>query len=141
MDKNEKIKYWLDLADYDIETAKVNLSGKRFLYVGFMCHQTIEKALKSVVTKITDDVPPKVHNLLLLAEKALLYDIMNEEQLDLIRELNPINIEARYPEYKNKIFKTLSPEYCAEIIKRTEGLLQWIKIQLENSPENMPKKF
>lgn len=43
---NEKIQYWIDIAEYDLETAKVMLEGKRFLYVGFMCHQVIEKVLK-----------------------------------------------------------------------------------------------
>jgi hypothetical protein len=31
---NERVAYWLDLADYDIETARVMLNGKRYLYVG-----------------------------------------------------------------------------------------------------------
>lgn len=40
---NEKVKYWIDLAKYDFETAKAMFDTKRYLYVGFMCHQTIEK--------------------------------------------------------------------------------------------------
>ncbi len=46
---NDRIKYWLELSDYDIETANAMLSSKRFLYVGFMCHQTIEKVLKHII--------------------------------------------------------------------------------------------
>ena len=46
---NERIEYWLELADYDLQTAKVMLTGERYLYVGFMCHQTIEKAIKAVI--------------------------------------------------------------------------------------------
>ena len=42
---NEKIQYWIDIAEYDLETAKVMLEGKRFLYVGFMCHQVTEKMI------------------------------------------------------------------------------------------------
>jgi len=41
----------MDLAEYDIETAKAMLQTSRYLYVGFMCHQTIEKALKAVISK------------------------------------------------------------------------------------------
>jgi hypothetical protein len=40
---DSKIKYWIDLSDYDLETAEAMFQSKRFLYVGFMCHQTIEK--------------------------------------------------------------------------------------------------
>ncbi|WP_300685615.1 HEPN domain-containing protein [Acutalibacter sp. 1XD8-36] len=43
-----KAAYWLDCADYDLQMAKAMLETKRFLYVGFMCHQTIEKGLKAV---------------------------------------------------------------------------------------------
>ena len=34
----DKVKYWKELADYDIETAEVMYNGGRWLYVGFMCH-------------------------------------------------------------------------------------------------------
>ncbi|MDR1321409.1 MAG: HEPN domain-containing protein [Gracilibacteraceae bacterium] len=40
---NERVEYWLELADYDFETAKAMLQTKRYLYVGFMRHQAIEK--------------------------------------------------------------------------------------------------
>ncbi|HMT12966.1 MAG TPA: HEPN domain-containing protein, partial [Ignavibacteria bacterium] len=45
--ESNKIKYWTELSDYDIESARVMLEGKRYLYVGFMCHQAIEKILKA----------------------------------------------------------------------------------------------
>jgi len=63
---NESVKYWLDIADYDIETARVMLKGGRYLYVGFMCHQVIEKALKSVIARDCADgeIPPTIHHLL-----------------------------------------------------------------------------
>ena len=46
MDEFAKTAYWLDCADYDLQTAKAMLETKRFLYVGFMCHQTIDKGVK-----------------------------------------------------------------------------------------------
>lgn len=56
---DEKVKYWIDLADYDIETAAAMLKTQRYLYVGFMCHQSIEKALKAVIVDKFDHMPPK----------------------------------------------------------------------------------
>ena len=47
----DKVKYWLDIADYDYATAQDLYKAKRWLYVGFMCHQTIEKTLKAYWTK------------------------------------------------------------------------------------------
>lgn len=38
MTDQDKVEYWVDLAEYDLETAKALLESKRYLYVGFMCH-------------------------------------------------------------------------------------------------------
>lgn len=61
MTREEKIAYWLDLADYDIGTAEGLFSVKRWLYVGFMCHQVIEKTLKAYWCKTQDDNPPPTY--------------------------------------------------------------------------------
>lgn len=45
---DDKVVYWIDLSDYDFETAKAMLESRRLLYVSFMCHQTIEKILKAM---------------------------------------------------------------------------------------------
>ena len=129
---NDKVKYWFDLADYDIESARVMLKGSRNIYVGFMCHQTIEKALKGVVARdcAEDEIPPKTHNLVRLSDLSGLSEKMTSEQSDLVEKMNPLNIEARYPDYKNRIAGILTNEYCKGLIKETEELLCWIKQQL-----------
>ena len=129
---SENVKYWLGLADYDIETASAMLKTGRYLYVGFMCHQVIEKALKSVIARdcAEGEIPPKIHHLLKLADRAGLYDKMTPAQQDFIKELNPLNIEARYPEYKEQIAAGLTNDVCIEILARTEEMLCWIKEQL-----------
>ena len=55
MNKEERVKYWVDIAEYDFETAKVMLKGGRRLYVAFMCHQVIEKTLKAYYWKVCGD--------------------------------------------------------------------------------------
>lgn len=126
---DNKIQYWMDLAEYDIETARAMLQTGRYLYVGFMCHQTIEKALKSVVAK-NDVLPPKIHRLMKLAQLADIYETMNENQKDLLDTLDPLNIAARYPDQKDKLLLTLASEQCKIILKETEDLLCWIEQQL-----------
>lgn len=91
---DEKIKYWLDLAKYDLKTAKAMLDTKRYLYVGFMCHQTIEK------------------------------------ETNFIMDLNPLNIESRYPSYVEKINEILTDTKCKELLSKTKELLQWIETKL-----------
>jgi len=102
----DKVEYWRELADYDIETAEVMYGGGRWLYVGFMCHQVIEKTIKAYWSKIKPDEVP------------------------FIAELMPMNIEARYPSYKEELAKKLTPDYCRTIIDKTRELKLWIEKQL-----------
>jgi HEPN domain-containing protein len=126
---NDKAQYWVDLADYDIETARAMLQTVRYLYVGFMCHQTTEKALKAVIAG-NDNMPPKIHGLMKLAQLGGVYDAIDDEQKDLLDTLDPLNIAARYPEQKAKLASMLTPERCKAILTETEDLLCWIKQQL-----------
>ena len=130
MDIKEKIEYWIDLADYDFDTAKVMLSSKRYLYVGFMCQQCIEKALKALYVKTKLETPPKIHSLTLMITKIGLDNELSEYFSDVIDKLEPLNIEARYPTYKEEIFKILTNDYCQMIYKDTSELLLWIKSKL-----------
>ena len=127
---NDKIKYWIELSDYDIETASAMLITKRYLYVGFMCHQSVEKCMKAVLSAKNEDIPPKIHNLIRLAEISGLFDKMSDGQKQTLFVLNPLNIESRYPSYKDALFSQLTKEKCEEIIKSTEELLLWIKSML-----------
>lgn len=126
-----RIEYWLDLATYDMETAKAMYTSQRYMYVGFMCHQVMEKALKAYYVKATDGNPPYTHNLAVLAEKAGLDKAMTDEQKNFLDFLEPLNIEARYPTTKDKLLQLLTDEKCAQLLQRTEGELAWITQQLE----------
>lgn len=132
MTKEEKVAYWLDIADYDIETAEAMYKTQRWLYVAFMCHQTIEKTLKAYWSFVCDDIPPKTHNHMRLADGCGLYEQMSEEQKSFIDIITNYNIEARYPEDKAALARTLSPEVCRNIIDETKVLQQWIKDKLSN---------
>jgi len=130
MDKNEKVNYWLEIADYDYDTATAMLLSKRYLYVGFMCHQTIEKILKAYYSSKFDETPPFTHNLKHLADKVGIYALLSEEQKDVIDLLLPLNIEARYPTYKEQLLKSLSHSKCEDILQKTKDLKLWIQSQL-----------
>ena len=129
---DERVEYWLDLTDYDLETAKAMFKTKRYLYVAFMCHQVIEKGLKAVIARDCEegDIPPKIHNLVRLSEISGLNLKMTSEQIKFIENLNPMNVEARYPEYKIELIAMLTKDKSKEIIKNTEEMLCWIKEQL-----------
>lgn len=126
----DKVSYWVELAEYDLETAKVMLKNKRLLYVGFMCHQTIEKITKGYFEKYKNSSAPYTHNISKISKEAGLYDSFNDEQLDLIDLLDPMNVGTRYPQDKAKLEKSLTEEKCKKILEETEVLLEWIKNKL-----------
>lgn len=124
------VKYWLELSDYDMETAVAMLHSKRYLYVGFMCHQSIEKIFKGYYAKFKAESAPYSHGLSYLAEKGGFYQMLTAEQKAFIDELEPLNIEAWYPSHKERLIKSLNEKKCFEIIDKTKELQQWIKRKL-----------
>lgn len=127
---NDTIKYWIDLSDYDLETSEAMLKSRRYLYVGFMCHQTIEKIFKAYFVCLNNETAPYTHSLSYLAKKGGFYNSFSEAQKDFIDQLEPLNIEARYPSFKERLLKSLTPEKCGELISGTEKLQKWIKQKL-----------
>ena len=127
---DNKIKYWIDISDYDIETAEAMFDTKRYLYVGFMCHQSIEKIFKGYYTKLKSESAPFSHSLSYLAKKGEFYSSFAESQKDFIDQIEPLNIEARYPSHKERLLKSLTNEKCIEILTKTKELQKWIKRKL-----------
>jgi len=127
----DKTKYWLELCDEDLTTAKFLHGSSRWLHMGFFCHLVAEKALKAVASETSDKVPPRTHDLHRLASLSGVFDELNDEYLDLLDKLNPLQIETRYPEYKSKIATSMNKKYCTELLKETEEFLCWIRQKLE----------
>jgi len=130
MSTHEKVEYWLEIAVYDLKSAKVMQKGGQYLHVGFMCQQVVEKALKAAIAK-TGALPPKTHDLLKLAKIAGLAGYLNEEQKQLLKDLSPLNVEARYPSYKEAVARSLNKHICKEYIIQTEEMLKWIQEKLQ----------
>ena len=125
---DEKTKEWIIQADFDIETAEFMFQGGRYFYAVFMCHLSLEKALKGIYCEKLQDVPPKVHNIVFLINKT---GINQPEALGkFIVKLNEANIATRYPESLEKLQKAYTKTITSEIILNTKEALAWIKQQL-----------
>ena len=124
------VEYWLNLCDEDISVAKILLDNHKYLQSGFFCHAVVEKSLKAVIANITTEVPSKIHKLKRLALIGDIFDILSEHQLSLLDELDPLQSEARYPEYIEDTVLNLNYAYCLNILKETEEFLCWIKTKL-----------
>jgi HEPN domain-containing protein len=129
----DKVKYWVDISDYDYDTAEVMYQTGRYLYVGFCCHQAIEKIFKAYYELKIQATAPYTHNLAYLAEKGELWDLLSEEQKEFIEYLDPLNIKTRYPEYKEKILKIMTKENCQYVLTKSKELREWTKQKLSKN--------
>jgi HEPN domain-containing protein len=123
----EKVEYWINISNNDFVVAETLMKNEHNLYAGFMCHQAVEKIFKGYYVKVKKDIPPYKHDLEYLAQQSGLYNLLNEQQILFLENLNPLNIEARYPDYKNKIAAFLTNERMRNIFEQTKELLKWIK--------------
>lgn len=131
MGVENKINYWLDMAEYDLDTARAMLESGRYLYVGFMCHQVIEKSIKAYFWNSQYEEPPYTHNLLILANKSNLTEHINDDMKKLLNRLMPLNIQARYPQDREELLKILTDQVCIDLLNQTEDLFLWIRTLLK----------
>ncbi len=87
---------WLKQAGYDMETAEYMFDGGRYFYTVFMCHLSIEKALKGLYQERLKEIPPKVHNLVYLLNKIGIKPPVTTGNFFV--KLNQANVATRYPE-------------------------------------------
>jgi HEPN domain-containing protein len=127
MTQEEKMQYWIEISDNDLKAADVLLGGKQYLYACFMCQQSIEKIFKGYFVKLNSEEHPHIHNLIVLSERTNIYNMFSEEQKSFIAVLNSFNIEARSPDYKKQLLKSLSNDMTQNILTKTKELQKWTK--------------
>ena len=118
------LEHWTEQARYDLDTARAMFDSGRYLYVLFCCQQAVEKTLKALIVKRTSDFPPRLHNLLRLAEIA---DIkMEPDREDFLGELSGYYIQTRYPEEIQSLAQALDREIAQDALDKTEEVTEWL---------------
>jgi HEPN domain-containing protein len=115
---------WMDQARYDLETARAMLDASRYIYVLFCCQQAVEKALKAKIVGRTGELPPRIHNLLRLAEASEVS--LNSDQISLMRDLSGYYVKTRYPEDIQAMGSKLTRAIVADFLQKTGDMLQWL---------------
>lgn len=119
---------WLKQADYDMDTADYMFRGGRYFYAAFMCHLSIEKALKGIYRKKLNQEPPRIHNLIYLLNKIGIKP--PEPTGRFIVKLNEASVATRYPEEIGKLQKDFTQEIVKDILSKGRETLEWIRTQL-----------
>jgi HEPN domain-containing protein len=110
---------WLESAQYDLGTAENMLEAGRYIYAVFMCHLSLEKALKAIVQEVSDRVPPKTHDLEYLLTLAGLKPDKEAEQF--AAELSNLSVLTRYPIDFRRTKRDFSEERAKAILEGTKG--------------------
>ena len=124
------IDNWISLAKYDLETAEAMLKAERYIYVAFMCQQSIEKILKACYVKQHKTTPPYTNNLLRLIRELNFNDEITNEITETIETLNSYYIESRYTEDIEELSKYLTKSKTASILNSTKELFEWFMNKL-----------
>ncbi len=80
--------------------------------------------LKAVIVKQTNEFPPRLHNLMRLAEFASLE--IPEARAEFLRELSAYSIQTRYPEELDQIGPGVTRQLAAINYEKTEEALRWL---------------
>ena len=119
------VAHWVERSKYDLDTAKVMLDTGRYLYVAYMCQQTIEKMLKAIIAQHGKENFP-IHNLIRLAEIASISNELTSEQFNFLAELTPYHIETRYGDYKENLSEVINDKEAEQVYRKTKGIYKWL---------------
>jgi len=126
---SEAAKHWAEQSEYDLDTARAMLASNRYLYVLFCCQQAVEKALKAIIVSRTATLPPRIHNLVRLAEEAGI--VKPVERTHFLGELSAYYIQSRYPEDIRGLASTVTREMAGETLASTEEMISWLLSMIE----------
>ena len=116
---------WLAQVDYDIATAEQMLHAGRYIYVIFMSHVALEKALKALVTEETQKLPPRTHNLIDLAQRARV--VLSQKQQDFRGKINNTSVVVRYPDDLAAMVSQYSEAIVRDYLERAKELILWVR--------------
>jgi len=130
MNTQQHIDYWLTSASHDLDAAETLFQNQKYDWCLFIGHLVVEKTLKAFYVRDCGEVPPRIHNLVRLAENSKLS--LSDEQLTFLADINDFNIETRYPDYKFIFYKTCTREFAQEQFSKIKEMYRWLLSQMKS---------
>jgi HEPN domain-containing protein len=122
------VKLWVDASRYDLKTARALLESRRYLYVLFMCQQSLEKLLKAHLTRRTAAFPPRIHSLARLVELAGIE--LSQDDKVLLERLSLYYLQSRYPPEIQALAKQITRSVAMTHLAQTEALWKQLRRKL-----------
>ena len=86
---------------------------------------SLEKALKALVTEETQQLPPRTHNLIDLAQRA--HVVLSQEQQDFLGKINNTSVVVRYPDDLSAMVSQYPEAIAQDYLERTKELILWVR--------------
>lgn len=133
MNNREKYQKWLEIAEYDLDSASYMYEGRRYIYVAFMCQQAVEKLAKGIYVYNFDKEPKYTHNINAVLDT--IDSIVNLEEYEeykiLFSDLTTYYIVGRYNAYKQNLSKELDQDATKELLEKTKEAFVWLQSQVK----------
>jgi HEPN domain-containing protein len=128
MDSQEKFEYWLESAQYDLDTAEAMFNTGRWFYVVFMCQQAIEKRVKGLYTIFKNDNVPRIHEIAILLKsfEGELSEPISDERYTFFIKLSTFYVNERYPDFKQKLSQKINIQNPKTILFETQEAFKWL---------------
>lgn len=131
MDKNAIIGYWIDTSDRDFKTMKNLFDSGDYHWGLFIGHLVLEKLFKAIYVQNIDTNPPRIHDLVRLAEKC---DInVDDEMLDRLEIITRFNLNVRYPDYQQEFYRICTREFALESLESIKEVRLWLQSLIKMS--------
>lgn len=108
-----------------MEVAGENLERGRYRFALFLAHLALEKILKAHVTRVSQDIPPRIHDLVTLAKKAQIE--IGTVQNDVLETMNAYITAGRYPDEDQGV---ITREKAITDFAAPKELRQWLTKRL-----------
>jgi len=122
---DEQVEYWKTGSAEDLAAAESLLEKGHLKHCLFFAHSALEKMVKAHVVRTTHAAPPRIHNLVRLAQLAGLKP--DDEQERFLRRFDLYQLEGRYPDAQQV---TLDRGLTRQELQMATETWQWLRTQL-----------
>jgi len=124
-DVKKTVQYWMEGAEYDLSVAEAMFEKGKYPYALFMGHLALEKLLKALVVRATNNHAPYTHSLPLLANKTGL--AVPQKTVRALARFMEFHFEARYPNDQKKFYRKCTKAFTTRNLQKMNEVFQWLK--------------
>ncbi len=120
--------HWISTSDGDYNTMLNLYKTGDYHWALFIGHLVIEKLLKGIIVKNTNQHAPFTHDLRKLRKLSGIE--IDEEKIKWLDTITTFNLNARYDDYKQEFHRKCTMDFTSEWIENIKSIREWIKERL-----------